>query len=63
MTMAELTAVLNRLEQASDSLIASAVMPEPGKYYWMLSQGASAPNAAIRATNNSDGQQLTLALI
>ena len=59
MTMAELTAVLNRLEQASDSLIASAVMPEPGKYYWMLSQGASAPNAAIRATNNSDGQQLT----
>ena len=59
MTMATLQEVINSLKDASDKLKASAVMPEPNKYYYIISTGQALENAAIGAANNKDGQRLT----
>ena len=59
MTMATLQEVINSLKDASDKLKASAVMPEPNKYYYIISTGQALENAAIAAANNKDGQRLT----
>lgn len=59
MTMATLQEVINGLKDASDKLKASAVMPEPNKYYYIISTGQALENAAIAAANNTDGQRLT----
>ena len=59
MTMATLQEVINSLKDASDKLKTSAVMPEPNKYYYIISTGQALENAAIGAANNKDGQRLT----
>ena len=60
MTMETLTEVLNSLEEACNKLVASAVMPDANKYYYIISTGNALKNAAIAAANNKDGQRLTM---
>ena len=63
MQMDELNAIISSLQTARQELAASAVLPEAGTYYWIISRGADMPNAAIRATDNADGSPLTFGAV
>ena len=58
MTMETLNGIVTSLEAAREALAASAVMPEAGQYYWIISKGTGKNNAAIGAASNRDGQRL-----
>ena len=60
MTMATLQEVISSLQDATDKLTASAVMPEAGKYYYIISKGTALANAAVAAANNKDGQRMIM---
>lgn len=60
MTMETLKEVIASLEEACDKLVASAVMPDANKYYYIISTGNALKNTAIAAANNKDGQRLTM---
>ena len=58
MQLTDIQAIVDDLQAKRDAMAASAVMPETGKYYWIVSQGAGRFNAAIGASNNADGAAL-----
>ena len=58
MQLTDIQAIVDDLQAKRDAMAASAVMPETGKYYWIVSQGTGRFNAAIGASNNADGAAL-----